>query len=139
MELTKAKSVYIDSNCLIYYFEGNTKKAKSVEELFNLSIQNNIKLLTAELTYLELLVLPIKTKQLKIVNLYKNLHKHIPNLSFVEVNKKVFINAAKIRANYNYKSPDSIHLATAINNKCDFFITADKKLKSFKKIKVKVI
>lgn len=139
MELRKAKQIYLDSNCLIYYFENNPKYAQKVEDIFNLSIQNSIKLITCNLSLMELLVLPVKLKNKRIIKLYKNLDKHIPNFTFVNVDEKTFVKAAEIRASTNFRSPDSIHLASSIVNKCDAFVTSDKQLQGFNQVKIQLI
>lgn len=139
MELKNAKSIYLDSNCLIYYFENNSKYAQKVEDIFNLSIQNNIKLITCNLSLMELLVLPIKLKNKRIIKLYKNLDKHIPNFTFANVDEKTFVKAAEIRATTNFRSPDSIHLASSIVNNCDTFVTSDKQLQGFNQVKIQLI
>ena len=41
-------------------------------------------------------------------------------------NKRIFLDTAPLI--YNYKTPDSIQLATAINYNSDYFLTNDKKL-----------
>jgi predicted nucleic acid-binding protein len=137
VQINTAKSVYIDSNCLMYYFEGSTSFATSIEKLFDSCIDNNVKMLSCHLTLAEMLVLPCKTNNKPIIELYKNLEKHIPNFYFCSVSKEVFVLSAEIRAKYNFRTPDSIHLATAELNNCDLFVSADKKIKGYKgKLKV---
>ena len=69
----------------------------------------------------------------------KNIKDYIPNLKLVTTSKEILICASKIRAEYNYRSPDSIHLATAKIEQCEYFYGADKHLKSFKDIKIVII
>lgn len=61
----------------------------------------------------------------------------IDNFSFVPVNMEISLEAARLRAKYPaLKTPDSIHLATGIKKKADYFITDDKNLKKISEIKV---
>ncbi|MCD4792495.1 MAG: hypothetical protein K8R54_04620 [Bacteroidales bacterium] len=50
--------------------------------------------------------------------------------SKLNMNVPISIKAAKIRAESNYKTPDSIQLATAITESYDIFLTNNKRLKS---------
>ena len=136
MGLKQNPKIYIDTNMFIYYFENNPTYANKVEGLFEEIIGKNIQLISSELLYLELLVLPKKENNNKIIDLYTNIEKYIPNLRLVPVSKQVLIQASEIKADYNLKSPDSIHLATAKLENCKHFYTSDRKLKNYKDVKV---
>ena len=45
----------------------------------------------------------------------------------VSLNAVVFDRAAEIRAAYNFKTPDAIHLAAAVEANCDALLTNDQK------------
>jgi len=139
MELKQDSKIYLDTNLFIYYFENNPNYANKVENLFKETSNKNIKLISSELLYLELLVLPKKQKNKEIINLYTSIEKYIPNLTLLPITKKVLILASEIRASYNFKSPDSIHLATAKIEKSNYFYGSDKKLRGYKDIKVIVM
>ena len=49
-------------------------------------------------------------------------------IHLVDVNREIALLAAKIRADYNIKAPDAIHLASAIESGAKIFITTDKRL-----------
>ncbi len=58
----------------------------------------------------------------------------------VDVNKQIALLAAKIRAQYNIKAPDAIHLASAIESGAKVFITTDRRLpKKIGKLIVKIL
>lgn len=46
----------------------------------------------------------------------------------VDINKDVALKAAKIRAQFNLKAPDALHLASALESGARIFITTDRKL-----------
>jgi len=47
--------------------------------------------------------------------------------------------AAKIRAHYQYRTPDAIQLATGVEHNATLFITNDKRLKSFSALTILVL
>lgn len=58
----------------------------------------------------------------------------------IDVNRQIALLAAKIRADYNIKAPDAIHLASAIEYGVKTFITTDKKLpRKVGKLTIKVL
>lgn len=58
----------------------------------------------------------------------------------VDVNRQIALLAAKIRADYNIKAPDAIHLASAIESGAKVFITTDKRLpRKVDKLTIKVL
>lgn len=52
------------------------------------------------------------------------------------MDKNLVNSVVDLRVNYNLKTPDAIHLATAIEHKADVFITNDKQLKKVKEIAI---
>ena len=70
------------------------------------------------------------------------LHKELTNelVDFLEnsqasnllpINKKILIEAGKIRGQTRMQTPDAIHVATAVYLNCDVFLTNDKRIKVF--------
>lgn len=51
------------------------------------------------------------------------------NLTFLNPTREILITAAKLRGNTNFKLIDALHLATAIQKKCEIFITNDTTMK----------
>ena len=47
--------------------------------------------------------------------------------------------ATEIRAQYNFKTPDSLHLAAAVISNCDIFLTNDQRLNRFTGIIIETI
>jgi len=85
-------------------------------------------IIASTLTLTELLPAPIKVGNLEIINIYNNLNQHLPNLKLVNTTRTIAFQAAYLRATYNIKTPDALHLATAIEHKVDAFYTSDKNL-----------
>jgi predicted nucleic acid-binding protein len=62
-----------------------------------------------------------------------------PDVRIVPLTGAVFDRAAEIRARYGFKTPDSIHLAAAIESGCDRFLTNDARLSRFTGIAVEIL
>ncbi len=61
-------------------------------------------------------------------------------VQMVDVNKQIALLAAKIRADYNVKAPDAIHLASATESGAKVFFTTDKRIpRKVGKLTVKIL
>ncbi len=130
------KKVSIDSNILIYFFEGTTPYHQRLMKLFSDTQKHNIQILCSALVWSEILTLPFKENLQEHITRYTHLDDEPFRLVCVPVSKHIAISAASIRAKYGFKIPDAIHLATALEQKADYFLTNDKRLNSFKEIPI---
>lgn len=61
-------------------------------------------------------------------------------VQLVDISKQIALLAAKIRAQYNIKAPDALHLASAIETGASVFITTDRRFpKKIGKLTIKVL
>lgn len=123
----------LDTSLFIYFLEQNPKFYKASEVYFNKLEKRTIKAVTTILTLTEILsyenlIIP----EDKIITEFFN----TPNLTVLEVNQQIAVEAARIRREYKFKLADSIQLATAKYSKAKAFITNDEGLKKFKELKV---
>jgi predicted nucleic acid-binding protein len=61
------------------------------------------------------------------------------DLQVGEIDGRVIDAATEIRATFNFKSPDAIHLAAATVAKATTFLTGDQELARFDRIAVEII
>lgn len=130
------KTVFLDTVPLIYYIEENKTYVKFLGKLFEANSQNKFQFTTSVLTLMELLIQPIRINAAKLVEEYENIICNSKTISIHDFNIEIAKTAAKIRAEYGFKTPDSIQLATAISTNSDYFLTNDKQLKTFKEIEI---
>lgn len=136
---SQGSKIYLDTNIYIYFFEDNPHYANQIEQLLILITKKNATLVVSTLLLSEILVSPYKTNNKKLLQLYQNIDQTISNLNFIPLHKKIADKAAFIRAKYGIKTPDAIHLATAIEQQVDIFITADQQLRKVKEIKIEIV
>ncbi|RUA31846.1 MAG: PIN domain nuclease [Bacteroidetes bacterium] len=130
------KVFFLDTAPLIYYIEGQSNYKEKLIELFNASHNGEIYFQTSALTILEVLVQPLRLKKLKLAKQYEEILTNSANLVVFDIDIEISIQAAKLRANYNLKTPDSIQIATAIEKNADFFLTNDKNLTRVNEIEI---
>ena len=137
--INEVDRVYLDTSIYIYLFENNPRFAAASEEIFLDLVQRQATIIASTLLITELLVAPIKEKQSELARIYKHLDDQIPGLEFIPLTREISILSAELRAKYNLKSPDAIHLATALATNIQLFITADKNIRNIKEINIKHI
>ena len=126
--------IYLDACIVIYFVEKHPDFAVKIEALIN-KLGGNDMLCYSPLTRLECLVKPLRTND-------KVLKGHFESFfeaqEMLEITADVFDEAAQLRADFNaLKTPDAIHLATALHYQCDEFWTNDNRLDSVARSMVK--
>ena len=130
--------VYSDSVILIYYFEGAPSfKVRASARLGALWTAGDT-LAVSDLVRLECRMLPIRLGDAVRLVDYDNLFSQ-PQVTLVPITSVVFDRATMIRAKYNFKTTDSLHLAAAVEAGCDRFLTNDARLSAFTDITVEIL
>src|SRR6266404_4950304 len=116
--------VYCDSVIFIYYLEGAPPfKARATARLGALWSAGDI-VCMSDLVRLECRLQPIRHSNAMALAQYDALFAQ-PNVERVPITTAVFDRATMIRAEFNFKTPDSLHLAAAVESGCDRFLTND--------------
>ncbi|ABE40754.1 PilT protein-like [Rhodopseudomonas palustris BisB5] len=127
--------IYFDANALIYAIEGVDEVARDLHSLFGVLRQRAKMACTSEFTLAE--VLP-KANGVQRRS-YFTLMLHSGVLDLLPVTREILIETADYRkflARPSFdlqrsmpKLPDAIHIVTAVNAKCDTFVSFDRGLK----------
>jgi predicted nucleic acid-binding protein len=130
--------IYCDSVILIYYLEGAPSfKARATARLTALWNAGDV-VVTSDLVRLECQMLPIRLGDLRRISDFDLLFAQ-PNVEKVPFDSAIFDRATTIRAWYNFKLGDCLHLAAAVETRCDRFLTNDTRLAAFTDIPVEVL
>ena len=87
---------------------------------------------------MECLVLPLRQGQTGLKQDYDDFFA-TQVAELVSFTEPIFRQAADIRAQYNFRTPDALQLAAALATACDVFFTNDARLKAFPQIIVEVV
>lgn len=119
--------IYGDSVILIYYLEGAPSfKARASARLLALWGGGDI-LAISDLVRLECRTRPLRLGDLIALSEYDKVFVQ-PNVQSVPITTAVFDRATQLRATYNFKLADALHLAAAIETGCDRLLTNDTRL-----------
>jgi predicted nucleic acid-binding protein len=122
--------IYLDTNLFIYAVEAISPYAHAIWPLLRAADLGEIQLVTSLLALAETLVLPSRNEDDQLISTYRELFTQPPAGLFVSpLGADVLERAAMLRAaSSSLRLPDAIHLATAESERCDRFLTNDKRL-----------
>ncbi len=119
--------VYFDSCLVIYLVEEHPTFAPLVETRLASQAQTaSVIIQVSELTEMECLVMPLRKRNLPLLDKFRQWFEKVKVLSF---EREIFRRAAQMRADFAaLKTPDAIHLAAALHHGCNEFWTNDDRL-----------
>lgn len=137
-QLSSYPKVFADTPIFLYFFEENKRWEETVETIFKLAEQKEFKLVTSTITTLEVITGLKKEKAEEEIKKFKDMLEdfEVEVLDFEEDHVEL---AARLRADYGFKTPDSIQLAITIEEQISAFVTNDKQLTSIENENTKVV
>jgi len=112
---------YLDSAPIIYLVEQAQQYATAVRGKLS---AHGLTLITSELTRLECRVKPLRNSDAALL---QDFNDYFANslAEIIPLTRDVIDRVTEIRAQFNFKTPDSIHLAAAAVSNSDVFLTND--------------
>ncbi|MGI6308203.1 MAG: type II toxin-antitoxin system VapC family toxin [Dethiobacteria bacterium] len=117
-ELIKKKKVMIDTNIVIYFLEGNEIFGNISKDVFSIVEKGKAKGFISVVTAAEILVKPMKLRNNLLIDRITRFLNTFPNLSLVDIDKTIAMEAAKIRSKTGLKMPDALIISSAKVSGC---------------------
>lgn len=127
--------IAIDTNIFICVFEQSVEFGEKSKELLEKVEEGIFSAVASSVSLTEILVKPIRGKDISLEKQYKLLFTHFPNLIIIPVDNLVAAQAAYLRGIYGIKTSDALIIASAIIAKADALITNDDRLAQIKEIR----
>ncbi len=121
--LRGVKRLFLDTAPLVYFVEQNAEFIDRVEPIFT-RLDLDITGIVSAVTLAECLVFLIKRGFTDLAQAFEEIT-DTERVEFIVTDRMIAKLTAIIRAKYNFQLPDSIQIATAIESKCDAFLTND--------------
>ncbi len=130
--------IYLDTVILVYFFDHiGPFNARAVSRLAALAAAGD-RTAVSDLVRLEYRVKPLKVGDAVKLAVFDGFCNR-PDVRVIPITTAVFDHATLIRATYNFKLADSLHLAAAVEGGCDRFLTNDGRLSAFLDIPAEVL
>ena len=120
--------VGLDTPPFIYFIEEHPRYLSIVRPVFTAIANRMFTGITSALTLLETRVQPYRVGNAPLAEQYEAFLTRSHGLRFEEITSAVLRAAAQLRAAHNIKTPDAIHLATALVANCSVYLTNDRDL-----------
>jgi predicted nucleic acid-binding protein len=127
--------IYLDSNVIIRFIEGDAVARAPIENRLR-GFQTS--LLASQLSRLECRCIPLRINDVRLLQQYDGFFAS-HDINVVELTAQVIDRATLLRARFNFRTPDAIHLASAIINGATAFLTGDRQLSRCTEIAVEIM
>jgi predicted nucleic acid-binding protein len=134
--LTDVRLLGIETAPFIYFMERRSGYVAKMRAVFRRVTVEGIVVVASTITLTEALAKPLRENADDLVEAYRTLLKETPGILLRPVDSAAADRAALLRARYNLKTPDALHVATAIEAGCDAFLTNDLDLRRIAEIRV---
>jgi predicted nucleic acid-binding protein len=132
-------SLYLDSCCIIYLIESaNPFHNTIVNRLRTHGLTSNAAIATSRLARLECRTKPLRDKNDSLLARYDAFFS-AQRFRLIDISPAIVECATQLRASYGFKTPDALHLASAIVEKVDIVLTGDKDLEKCRDVPIEVI
>ena len=131
--------LYIETAPLIYYVEENPTYIDRMDAIIEAVDNGGITAYSSVITLTEVLNHPMKTGDKKLVQKYRDILVNSGSYQLAAINVQVAQSAADLRARYNLRTPDALHVASAIHRHCDAFLTNDAGIKRVSELGILVL
>lgn len=122
--------VFVDSSPFIYFVEAKEPYAELLPLCFDAVDDGKIQVLTSTITCAEVLVVPSRKQNERLIDTYLDLLTSTPQLTVAPFDLAFAKRTAEFRAIHGLKTPDAIQWATAVSFGTRFFLTNDKRFGS---------
>jgi len=130
--------IYADANVIIRLLEGDATTRAPIEARL-LPLRGTGRFLcTSRLTRLECRVKPLRHGDTALLALYDAVFTSA-EIALLDISEPVLEKATELRAHLNVKTPDAIHLASAIVGGAVAFLTGDRNLARCTEVPVEIL
>ena len=137
--LQNVRRIYIDTAPLIYLVEENPHHIAKMRHIVRVLTLLSIQTYTSVVALTEILVGPLRLGNTDLAQQYHDILVSHKDYSLVAVTPEIAISAAAIRARYSMRTPDALHVASALRMDCDAFLTNDLDFRLVQDLNVLVI
>lgn len=123
--LATAARLFVDTAPVIYFVEQHPRYFPLVEPIFGRIDAGALRLIASPITLAECLILPLRSGQSEIVQIFTTLLTTGPSTEFIRIDGQMSKRAAELRVRHNLHLPDAFQAAAGLTAHCDVFLTND--------------
>jgi predicted nucleic acid-binding protein len=121
--------ILLDSVSIVYYLERNPRYYAAASEWMERVNDGRLTAAASALLLAEVLVPAYRAGKPAAARQARAALERIPNFELLEVTPAVADVAARLRAEHNLRTPDALHVATALSEGAEWLVTNDHRLR----------
>ena len=137
--LADVQRLYIETAPLIYYVEEHPTYIAKMDAIVKSVESGGLTALSSVITLTEVLSQPIRIGNTTLEQEYRDILVNSGSYQLVTINIQMAEAAAALRAQYGLRTPDALHIATAIHAGCDVFLTNDSGIKRVTELPILIL
>ena len=131
--------LYAETAPLIYYVEEHPNYVAKMDAIIEAIENRPIEAFSSVITLTEVLTRPVKLGDARLEREYRDILLHSEGFRLLTITSRIAESAAVLRARYNLRTPDALHVAAGLDARCDAFLTNDTGIKRVTEIAVLVL
>ncbi len=128
-----------DTSPFIYFVERNPLYVDIMREVFKRLTKSDFQASSSVVTLTEVLVQPLRQNNQTLAGKYRDLLFNGINFKLIPLNASIAETAARLRAQYNLRTPDALQISTALEHGCNAFLCNYKNLKRVTEMKILIL
>lgn len=137
--LAGVQRLYVDTAPFIYFTERTATYLTRMRAVFRYLDEERLTVYTSAIILTELLTKPLGDHDMALAAAHVALLTHTKGVMTVNIDTDIARRAAVLRVQYQLKTPDALHVATALETGCQAFLTNDLGLKRVSEVKMLVL
>jgi predicted nucleic acid-binding protein len=133
------QQLYIEATPLISYVEEHPQYVAKMDVIIQVIEDRPIEAVSSVITLTEVLTHPVKLGNIRLEREYRDILLHSGEFRLLTITAQIAESAAALRARYHLRTPDALHVAAAIDVRCDALLTNDTGIKRVTEITVLVL
>ena len=137
--LRGVQRLYTETAPLIYYVEEHPTYVAKMDAIIAAIEEQPIEAVSSVITLTEVLTQPFKLRNTRLEQEYRDILLYSREFRLLPITSRIAESAADLRARYNLRTPDALHVAAGMDARCDTFLTNDTGMKRVTEIAVLVL
>ncbi|MBW3630346.1 MAG: type II toxin-antitoxin system VapC family toxin [Gemmatimonadetes bacterium] len=121
--------VALDAMAFVYHLEGRSPYSELAGSLFKRLSRGDLRAVASSLVLSEVLVPYFRASDPERATALSRAILRLPGLELVDVDQRIAVDAARLRAAHNLRAADAVHLATGLAMGAEWFLTSDRRLR----------
>jgi len=138
LNIPDAAIVYVDTSIVIYTVENHPNYWQLLQPLWSKLCNREVQIFSSELLIMETLTGPLRDNNQQLLQDYERFLFQ-SGMVLVPISQNLLKEAAQLRATTNLRTPDAIHVATALDTESTLFLTNDRRIRQIPNLSVIVL